>query len=293
MQSIEGMIYSSSGMEKILEMSKKLAKTLVPILIIGEAGTGRKSLARVIHELGPNKERQFLSFTYWGHGEKDHSENMKSGITGFIKENVGTLYFEEIASLSLLDQSALDNYLKIQEYKPNSPNTRVIAATRKDLAGLIKEDKFRGDLYYKFIVLTLPPLRERKRDLLALAEFFIKKYSENFKKEISGLDSKSELLIKRHSWPGNILELENCIWKAVLLAENSKIIPEDLGLSYQKENGGYFELTKAREKFEKEVKEILERTLTRNAGNLMKTANQLGISRPTLYDMIEKYRIKQ
>jgi len=289
MQSIEGMIYASSSMKKILEISKKLAKTPVPILIIGESGTGRKSLACAIHEFSPNKERQFFSFTYLGHGEKDHSENMKPRIAGFIKANIGTLYIEEIASLPLLDQLALDNYLKIQESKPSSPNTRVIAATRKDLAGLIKEDKFRSDLYFKFFALNLPPLREREDDILPLAEFFINKYSKNFKKEISGLDSKSELLIKRHSWPGNILELENSIRKAVLLAEKSKIVPEDLGLSDQEDNEGYFELTKAREKFEKE---ILERALRRNAGNLTKTANQLGISRPTLYEMIEKYRIR-
>lgn len=289
MQSIDGMIYSTSSMKKIFEISKKVAKTPLPILIIGESGTGRKSLALIIHEYSRNNERQFFSFPHLGRDEKDHPESMRSKVTSFIKEDIGTLFIEEIASLPMLDQLALENYLKIQESKPNSPNTRVIAASRKDLLGLIREDKFRGDLYFKFFALNIPPLREREDEILPLADFFIKKYSEIFKKEISGLDSKSVLAIRNHSWPGNILELESCLRKAVLLANKDKIMPKDLELLYQEENGDAFNLSKAMGKFEKE---FVERALKRNAGNIAKAARQLGISRPTFYEMLERNRIK-
>lgn len=291
MQSIEEIICSSYEMKKVFEVSKKLAKMPIPILIVGEFGTGRKSLARVIHEFSPNKERQFFTFTYSGREAKDFSESRKSKITTFIKLNIGTLYIEEIASLSSLEQLALDNYLKIQESKTNNLNARVIAATNKDLARLIKEDEFRGDLYYKFFVLKLPSLRERD-DILPLAEFFIKKYSGNFEKEISGLDNKSVLAIRRHSWPGNVLELENCIRKAVLLADKNKIMPEDLEFLYQEEGGDVFDLSKTKENFEKCFLEQAQKALRRNPRNITKAASQLGISRPTLYKMIKKYQIK-
>ena len=131
MQSIEEMIYSSYEMKKILEVSKKLAKMPVPILIIGELGTGRKSLAQVIHEFSPNKERQFFTFTHLGEREKDFTDSRKPKIMSFLKINIGTLYIEEIASLPLLEQIALEKFLETQESKTNSSNTRIIATTKK------------------------------------------------------------------------------------------------------------------------------------------------------------------
>lgn len=267
----------------------KLAKIPISILIIGESGTGRNSLARAIHEFSPNRERQFFAFANFGRGGKNFSDSMKSNITSFFNADIGTLYIEEIAALSLFDQLELDTYLKIQESRGSNSKTRVIAATSKDLGGLIKEDKFRSDLYFKFYVLKLPSLREREDDIMPLAEIFIREYSEKFKKEISGLNSKAVLAIRGHSWPGNISELKNCIRKAVLIADKNEIMPEDLEIFYQEEGNNVFGLNKARGKFEKE---FLEQALSRNGGHVTKTADQLGVSRPTLYSMIKKYGIK-
>jgi two-component system NtrC family response regulator len=171
-------------------------------------------------------------------------------------------------------------------------DARVLVATNKDLNQAIKEGKFREDLYYRIgvVTITLPPLRERGGDVLLLAAALLQKYADENKKRITGFTPQAIQTIKTYSWPGNIRELENRIKRAVIMAEDKKVTPMDLELDipYSKYQSGGL----------KEAREVLEKTLIQNAlaknrRNITKAAEELGISRPTLYELMEKLGIEK
>lgn len=285
----EGLVGATPEIRKVFEEARKIAETRVPVLIIGEFGTGRRSLARAIHKVSGGEDNQFVILADYGEEKKARPVDIKAGIKLFKKGKAGSLYVEEIANLSLAEQLELEEFLKSSAAAKKESNPRLIAATSRDLTGMIKEGKFRANLYFSFFVMKLRPLRERSDDIPPLAELFRKRYSEIYRNTPLDLHPKAVIAIMRHSWPGNVAELENRFKRAVIVTEKGTIMPTDLGLQYDGEPNEILIFKKARKKFEKE---FLEKAIARNKGNITQAAKETGISRPVIYDMIKKYDIR-
>jgi two-component system NtrC family response regulator len=206
----------------------------------------------------------------------------------------GTLFLDEIGELSTPLQVKLLRYLqdhKIERVGGREEihvDARVVAATNMDLKRAMREGKFREDLYYRLgvVVIQVPPLRDRGEDVLVLAKALLDRYAGETGKKIAGFERSAIEAIKSYGWPGNVRELENRVKRAVIMAESKRIAAADLELDspYEKYRGKG--LREAREALERE---IIERALARNKGNVTRTAAELGISRPTLYELIERY----
>jgi two-component system NtrC family response regulator len=210
--------------------------------------------------------------------------------------NGGTLFLDEIGELSLGLQVKLLRFLeerrieRVGGREQISINTRVVAATNRNLKDAIKEGHFREDLYYRLgvVMVSLPALRDRRGDILLLANAFLQKYARENNKNVIGFNQQATNALMKHSWPGNVRELENRIKRAVIMTESSKISLADMEMTSPDARYENLPLKEARESLEKEV---IQRALTRNKGNISKSASELGVSRPTLYEMMGKLGI--
>jgi two-component system NtrC family response regulator len=208
----------------------------------------------------------------------------------------GTLFLDEIGELPLTLQVKLLRFLqervveRVGGREQIEVDTRVVAATNRDLKDAMKEGKFREDLYFRLgvILMNLPPLREREGDVLLLARAFLERYSDENRKKIKGFTDQALDAIEQYAWPGNVRELENRIKRAVIMAEGAKITSVDLEMEAPQPRYESMGLKEARESLEKD---LLSKALARNSGNLTKAAQELGISRPTLYDLMEKFEM--
>ncbi|MGQ9696272.1 MAG: PEP-CTERM-box response regulator transcription factor [Thermodesulfobacteriota bacterium] len=308
--SFKGMLGSCKKMQEVFSAIRKVATTDVPVLIIGESGTGKELVAKAIHLSSNRKEKPFvvinssaipetlLESELFGHekGAFTGAHIQRKGRMEMAQE--GTLFLDEIGELSLSLQVKLLRFLQEQKIervggREEIPlDTRILAATNVDLKEAIKEGKFREDLYYRLGVVTisLPPLREREEDIMLLANFLLKKYAKEVNKNIKGFTPQALEAIELYNWPGNIRELENRVKRAVIMAEGSRITPADLELTspFVKYEGRG--LREAREALERD---FISRALVRNKGNVTKAAEELGISRPTLYELMEKLGIER
>jgi two-component system, NtrC family, response regulator len=210
----------------------------------------------------------------------------------------GTLFLDEIGDLPLALQSKLLRFLQEHQLErlggrsAITVDTRVIAATNTDLKRAMRDKLFREDLYYRLgvVVITLPPLREREGDVMLLAETFLRRIVTEQNKKISGFSQQALRAIESYSWPGNVRELENRIERAVIMAKNPKLSVADLQLSSISEKYHGMKLKEAREDLEKE---LVLKSLTKNKHNLTKVAAELGISRPTLYELMDRLDIER
>jgi len=308
-ETFQGMLGTSRKMQEVFSAIRKVSTTDVPILVMGESGTGKELVARAIHQLGFRQARPFIEINCGAIPENLLESELfgheKGAFTGahiqrkgrFEMAEGGTIFLDEIGELSLPLQVKLLRFLqeKIVERVGGRErievNARIIAATNRDLKEAVKGGNFRDDLYFRLgvILLTLPPLREREGDVILLAKAFMQRYSSENRKKISGFTNQAIMAIEQHNWPGNVRELENRIKRAVIMTDGSKIIPADLELDEIVTNAKYetMKLKDARENLEKE---LLEKALTHNNGNMTKAASELGISRPTLYDLMEKFQ---
>lgn len=308
--SFEGMLGTSPQMQTVFSSIQKVATTEAPVLITGESGTGKELVARAIHRLSQREKGPFIVINCGAIPETLLESELfgheKGAFTGahiqrkgrFEKASGGTLFLDEIGDLPLPLQVKLLRFLQEQKIErvggreEISVDARVLTATNKDLKQELKTGKFREDLYYRIgiITISLPPLREREGDILLLASAFLQKYSFENRKKIAGFTPHAIRAIETYGWPGNIRELENRIKRAVIMAENSKITPQDLELDsiYTKYQGKG--LKEAREELEKE---FIQKALAENKGNITQAAGELGISRPTLYELMEKLGIEK
>jgi len=309
-ESFEGMLGTSPQIQEVFSSIRKVATTEVPVLIVGESGTGKELVAQAIHRNSSRREYPFVVINCSAIPENLLESELfgheKGAFTGahiqrkgrFEMARGGTLFLDEIGELSLTLQVKLLRFLEEQKIERVGGreaivvDARVLAATNKDLNEALKEGKFREDLYYRLgvVTLSLPPLREREGDILLLATALLHRYAHENRKKITGFTPQAIDAIKTYTWPGNVRELENRIKRAVIMAEGQKVTPVDLELTspptkYEKQS-----LKKAREELERD---LIHKALTRNKGNVTKVAEELGISRPTLYELMEKLGIEK
>ena len=304
----EGMIGTSPQMQDVFSAIRKVATTDAPVLIRGESGTGKELVARAIHRLSIRESKPFIPINcsaipenlieseLFGHEKGTFTSAHVQRKGRFEMAEGGTLFLDEIGDLPLTLQVKLLRFLqektieRIGGREEIDVDTRVLAATNRDLEEAMKNGKFREDLYYRLSVvnISLPALRERNTDIILLAKNFLNRYISENRKKIKGFSSQAIESIERYSWPGNIRELENRIKRAVIMSEGKKITLEDLEMESVAVKKERIVLKDAREKLEKE---LILKAIARNENNLTKAALDLRISRPTLYDLMEKLDI--
>ncbi len=309
MGGVDEIVGDSPEMKRVFEMVHTVAETDSTVLIRGESGTGKELIARAIHS--HSKRRYFpivavncgaipeslLESELFGH-EKGAFTGAQYRRKGKIElANGGTLFLDEIGDITAKMQVDL---LRVLENKRISRlggseeiqvDFRLICATNKNLEKLVDEEKFREDLYYRINVFTigLPPLRERRGDILPLARHFIKKYARSMGKPEKKISPEAEELLLGYPWPGNVRELENAIERAMVVGKKSEIQLEDLPLHLNgREHRNNSRISLA-EMEEEHIKKILNDT----GGNVTRAASLLGIDRVTLYNKLKKYGIKR
>jgi transcriptional regulator with GAF, ATPase, and Fis domain len=243
-------IGSSGALDKVLSVVKKVARSNTTVLVRGETGTGKELIAGAIHHNSHRAARNFIKVNcaalqenlleseLFGHEKGAFTGADKQRIGRFEQADGGTLFLDEIGDMSANTQAKILRVLQEHEFerlggtRTIKVDVRLIAATNRDLTSMVEAAAFREDLYYRLNVVTIemPPLRERKEDIAALAGFFIRRFSGELKKKIDGLESEALKLLMRYHWPGNIRELENAIERAMLLAEGPQIAVGDLRL---------------------------------------------------------------
>jgi two-component system NtrC family response regulator len=310
LDSFEGMLGTSPKMQEIFSEIRKVATTDIPVLVLGESGTGKELVAHAIHQRSSRKDRPFIVINCSAIPESLLESELfgheKGAFTGahiqrkgrFETAQGGTLFLDEIGELSLALQVKLLRFLQEQKIERIGGreeifvDARVLVATNRDLKHALKEGKFREDLYYRLGVVTiaLPPLREREGDALLLATALLQKYAYENKRKISGFTPQAIRAIETYHWPGNIREIENRVKRAVIMAEGQKVTPVDLELTSPHERFERQGLKEAREALEKDM---IEKALAKNKRNVTKAAEELGVSRPTLYELMEKLGIEK
>jgi len=241
---------SSGALEKVLGVVRKVAKSNTTVLVRGETGTGKELIAGAIHHNSLRATRNFIKVNcaalqenlleseLFGHEKGAFTSADKQRIGRFEQADGGTLFLDEIGDMSANTQAKILRVLQEHEFerlggtRTIKVDVRLIAATNRDLPSMVESGTFREDLYYRLNVVTIemPPLRERKDDIAALANFFIRRFAGELKKKMQGFDPDALKLLMRYQWPGNIRELENAIERAMLLAEGSQIAAADLRL---------------------------------------------------------------
>ena len=300
------LIGSSPKMLKVLQLIAKVAKTDANVLITGENGTGKELVAREIHQksdraselmvsidMGAIPETLFESELF-GHKKGAFTDAREDRIGKFQLAHGGTLFLDEIGNLPLPMQAKLLAALENRAIVPVGSNKaipidiRLISATNCDLEEWVEKQQFRQDLLYRLntIRIEVPPLRERGEDIELLATFFLKRFEKKYRKSQLRISSDAIKKLSKYHWPGNVRELQHAVEKAVILSESSVIQVEDFTLrapSAIKENQLYT--------LEEMEKQMIEASMDKHQGNLTFVANQLGISRQTLYNKIKRYDI--
>jgi transcriptional regulator with GAF, ATPase, and Fis domain len=246
------LVSRSPEIRDIFKLIKKVAKSNASILITGETGTGKELIASLIQFISDRADKPFvkvncaalpenlLESELFGHEKGAFTGALQTRIGKFEQADGGTLFLDEIGDMHLATQAKILRVLQEGEFtrvggnKNITSDVRVIAATNKELMDEIDTGNFRADLYYRLNVVTLkvPALRDRKEDIMIISDFFLRKFSQEIRKDVSGFDNETKAILQNHSWPGNIRELKNSIERAVLVCEEGKnIAHEDLAMS--------------------------------------------------------------
>jgi transcriptional regulator with PAS, ATPase and Fis domain len=285
-------------------MVKKVSKTDANILITGENGTGKELIAQEIHHLS-NRAREILvsvdmgalsetlfESELFGHVKGAFTDARENRQGKFEFAEKGTLFLDEIGNLSLHLQAKLLTVIENRRFSPIGSNQliptdiRLICATNRNLEKMVQEGLFREDLLYRIntIQIELPPLRDRGNDILILAEFFLKKYAFKYNKPDLKINQPAHEKLLNYSWPGNIRELQHTIEKAIILSESTIIKPDDLYLRHTRSIDNISSGTT----LEEMEKLMIQQALEKNNGNFTAAAEQLGITRQTLYNRFKK-----
>jgi two-component system NtrC family response regulator len=302
------MLGGSSQMQGVFGFIRKVAAAEAPVLLLGESGTGKEMAALAIHRRSPRKKGPFIPINcnaipenlleseLFGH-EKGAFTGAHMQRKGLVENATGgTLFLDEIGDLPPSIQVKLLRFLQEQRFQrvggrqEIASDARVVAATNAELSNLVAAGKFREDLYFRLavVVITLPPLRDRGEDAVLLAREFLNRFAvQNGRPNISFAPAALRALATYH-WPGNVRELQNRVKRAVIMADGKRITAMDLELANAPGAGQNTTLKEAREAVEKEV---VENALRRHFGRISSAAVELGISRPTLYETMERLGI--
>ena len=306
---MSGIISRDPMMRRVCRTIEKVAPTSATVLILGESGTGKELLARALHGLSPRAGQRFVAINCAAIPETLLESELfgyeKGAFTGAVKQTLGkietasggTLFLDEIGDLSLALQAKLLRFLqgrvieRIGGRQEITVDVRIVCATHQSLKTQIADGRFREDLYYRLaeIVVEVPPLRDRPGDAALLAHGFVRRFADAERRGIMALQPDAIEAIETHAWPGNVRELENVIKRAVIMAEGAEIRATDIGLAESEQNLSALNLRQVREQAEREA---VLRVLGRVNGNLSRAAELLGVSRPTLYDLMYRFGLK-
>jgi len=304
-----GLLSRDPGMLKVCRSIEKIAPSSASVILLGESGTGKELLARALHQLSSRRSKRFVAINCAAIPDTLLESELfgyeRGAFTGAVKQtqgkielaHEGTFFLDEVGDLPMALQAKLLRFLqervieRIGGHKEIPVDVRVVCATHRNLKDLIAAGQFREDLYYRLseIVITIPPLRNRIGDAVLLAHHFKDGFST--KEGRSGLHFSPQALamIEAHTWPGNVREMENCIKRAVIMADGPQITAEDLGLGSSDAVEEPINLRQIRDEAEYGA---VVKALARSDGNIAKAAELLGVSRPTLYDLLERHGIR-
>ena len=305
---LEGIIGVSDAMRSLCRAIEKVAPTSATVLVLGDSGTGKELMARALYRLSGRSHEPFVAINCAAIPDTLLESELfgyeKGAFTGANKRtpgklelaHTGTVFLDEIGEIPVSLQAKLLRVLQertIERIGGRTPiplDLRFICATNRNLDAQIVEGKFREDLYYRIseVTIRVPPLRERQGDSLLLAQFLLRNTAERYGKPTRSLAPDAIRAIQAHGWPGNVRELENRIKGAVIMAEGAVVTASDLGLHDPVEDPEHLNLRVARQRAEKQA---VRQALAVARGNLSRAADLLGITRPTLYDLVDKHQI--
>jgi len=308
---LAGLLTRDGEMLRICRTIEKVAGSSATVLLLGESGTGKEVLARGLHEASPRRKEPFIAINCAAIPDNLLESELfgfeKGAFTGATKATPGkietadggTLMLDEIGDLPHSLQAKLLRFLqervieRLGGRQVIPVDVRIVCATHQNLKALIKEGRFREDLYYRLaeIVITIPPLRLRAGDSALLAHAFVRRFSSEQNRGTITLADDAIRAIEAHPWPGNIRELENCIKRAVIMADGPQITRNDIGLDGTPDEDGieFIDLRSARDEAERSA---VVTALGRANGNLLRASEILGVSRPTLYDLMHRLGLK-
>lgn len=306
--SYDEIIGHSRAMQKVFETIDRVAGTDANVLVLGENGTGKELVARAIHNHSNRKDEVFINVDLgsvsetlfeselFGHKKGAFTDAKEDRAGRFEIANNGTLFLDEIGNLSLPLQAKLLTALqsrkvsRVGSNKDISIDIRLVCATNMPLYDMVKENKFRQDLLYRIntIEINLPPLRQRLEDVPLLTHHFLTHYNSKYGKQLHKISEAAMNRLQKHSWPGNIRELQHALERAVIMSNGTVLQPEDFNLNAQQQNDAD-NLTLDQYKLEDVEKILIRKVLKKYNGNITQAASELGLTRSSLYRRLEKY----
>ena len=306
---LAGIVTRDPGMLRLCRGVEKVATSSATVMLLGESGSGKEVVARGLHKLSARRERRFVAINCAAIPadllESELFGHEKGAFTGAGQQTLGkieladggTFFLDEIGDMALPLQAKLLRFLQervIERIGGRSEipvDVRVVCATHQDLATMVRDGRFREDLMYRLreIVLEIPPLRKRVGDAALLAHHFRNRTCQAEGRPLMAFTEEALAAIEEHQWPGNVRELENCIKRAVIMSDGPQIGGEDLGLPPREQANPAIDLRAVRDAAEYKV---MVMALARADGNIVKAASMLGVSRPTLYDLMHHHGVK-
>lgn len=307
---LAGLLTRDPSMQKVCRTIERVSSASVTVALLGESGTGKEVLARGLHSMSPRVKERFVAINCAAIPDNLLESELfgyeKGAFTGAAKQtpgkiemaHKGTLFLDEIGDLPMPLQAKLLRFLqervieRIGGRQEIPVDVRVVCATHRDLKAQITAGLFREDLYYRLaeIVIEIPPLRDRIGDSVLLAQAFAQRFAKENGRGVLSLSEDARTAIEAHDWPGNVRELENCLKRAVIMADGSRISAEDLGLDVATDEVEHLNLRHVRDEAERRA---VVRVLARTGGNIAKAADVLGVSRPSLYDLMSRFGLKK
>jgi DNA-binding NtrC family response regulator len=299
------LIAESPAMRPVLRVMERVGPSDANVLILGEHGTGKEVAARWLHAASARAERPWIAVNLggipdglfeselFGHVKGAFTDAKADRVGRFELADSGTLFLDEIANLPPAQQAKLLRVLETGEFervgasRARRADVRVLSATNADVQAEVKAGRFREDLLFRLntVEIRLPPLRERREDVPALAAYFLRRYAVRYRKPATTVAPDAMQALLRHAWPGNVRELDHTIERAVLLAEGNEIRPRDLGLTAARDGGASLEQMS----LEEVERVLIQKALARAAGNVSEAARALGLSRSALYRRLQRH----
>jgi two-component system, NtrC family, response regulator HydG len=301
------LVYTSSTMLNLINTAERVAITDATVLILGENGTGKSEIAQLIHQKSNRSAQPFVSVdlgaipetlfesTLFGHVKGAFTDAKEDRIGRFEEAQGGTIFLDEIGNLSLTAQAKLLSVIqnrvvtRVGSSKPHTLDVRIVCATNQNLNLMVAERTFRQDLMYRIntIELSVPPLRERLEDIVPLTEHFLKQFRHQYKRSVTALSAALVKQLQRYNWPGNVRELRSAVERAVILAQENTLQPEDFFKNTHTETSQFVESFQ----IEDMEKHLIVKAMKKYNGNITEIARELGLSRQALYRRMEKYEL--